>query len=122
MTNALLKCTKCSDIFRHRTELVNHVKRYHQSLIKIKFLNGDVAEIKRENDDTFKCKCGKSFKLPDSLRRHAKTCRDELAESEQIMREVSLMDDASESMDFSDEVVDDIPANCYGSLFSREIS
>jgi uncharacterized C2H2 Zn-finger protein len=121
MTNALLKCIKCNDIFRTRHDLEYHVKRDHQSSVKVKFQNGDVTEVKRAEDNTFKCKCGKSFKLPDSLRRHARTCRGELTDPEQIEREPELMDvdgsDASESLDLDDRVV---PVDCFGAVISHE--
>jgi hypothetical protein len=81
-----------------------------------------MTEVKRAEDNTFKCKCGKSFKLPDSLRRHTRTCRDELIEPEQIERETLLFDDASESMDFNDEVINDIYADCYGALFHLKLA
>ena len=102
MTNALFICITCNNIFRNHSELNYHVKRDHQSSIKIKFQNGGVTEVKRAEDNTFKCKCGKIFKLPDSLRRHARICRDELTEQEEDEREAELMDmddsDASESL------------------------
>jgi len=122
MTNALLTCTTCNDIFRSRNDLNNHVRRNHQSSVKVKFQNGTVTEVQKGEDGRFNCKCGKSFKLPWSLQRHAKGCRGELAEPGQAEGEVPLQDDASESMDFDEEVVDEIPADCYGALFSREIS
>jgi hypothetical protein len=122
MTNALLKCIKCNDIFRNRQDLEYHVKRDHQSSVKIKFQNGSVTEVKRAEDNTFKCKCGKDFKLPNSLHRHAKECKDELTEPEEDEEEVILMDvledsDASESMNMDDRVV---PVDCFGSLISYE--
>lgn len=121
MTNVLLKCIKCNDIFRTRHDLEYHVKRDHQSSVKVKFQNGDETEVKRAEDNTFKCKCGKSFKLPDSLRRHARTCKDELTDSEQIERESELMDvdgsDASESLDLDDRIV---PVDCFGAAISHE--
>jgi uncharacterized C2H2 Zn-finger protein len=121
MTNALLKCTKCNDIFRNRHDLNNHVKSDHQSSVKVKFQNGGVTEVKRAVDNTFKCKCGKSFKLANSLRRHAKECNDELAESAEDEEERVLMDvddsDASESL-ITDARV--IPADCFGALISYE--
>lgn len=122
MTNALLTCITCNDIFRSRSDLTYHVKRDHQSLVKVKFENGSVAEVKKGEDGMFKCKCEKRFKLPVTLQRHAKSCRGQLEEPGQAEGEAQLPDDASESMDFNDEVVDDIPADCYGALFSREIS
>jgi len=79
-----------------------------------------VTEVKRAEDNTFKCKCGKSVKLPDSLRRHARTCRGELTDPEQIEREPELMDvdsDASESL-IADARV--IPADCFGTLICYE--
>jgi uncharacterized C2H2 Zn-finger protein len=121
MTNALLKCTKCSDIFRNRHDLNNHVKSDHQSSVKVKFQNGGVTEVKRAEDNMFKCKCGKSFKLANSLRRHGKECNGELTESAEDEEERMLMDvddfDASESL-IADARV--IPADCFGELISYE--
>ena len=121
MTNALLTCITCKDIFRSCYDLNNHVRRYHQSSVKVKFQNGDVAEVKRGEDNAFKCKCGKSFKLPDSLRRHAKGCNGELIESEEDEEERVLMDvddyDALQSMNIDDRIV---PADCFGALISYE--
>jgi Zinc finger, C2H2 type len=122
MKNALFTCVVCKDIFRNRTDLKNHVRRDHQSAVKVKFQNGGVTEVKRAEDNTFKCKCGKSFKLPDSLRRHAKGCNDELTESEESEGEGALMDaeedsDASESMDMDDRVVS---TDCFRPLISHE--
>ena len=72
-------------------------------------------EVKREEDNTFKCICGKSFKFPDSLRRHAKKCSSELVELEKGRREVELMNvddsDVSEHMELDDRVVAD---DCIG--------
>jgi uncharacterized C2H2 Zn-finger protein len=122
MKNTLFTCTICKDIFRNRTDLKNHVRRDHQSAVKVKFQNGAVTEVKRAKDNTFKCKCGKSFKLPDSLRRHAKGCNGELTEPEEDEEEGALMDvledsDASESMNVDERVV---PADCFGALISHE--
>jgi len=121
MKNALFTCTICKDIFRNRPDLKNHVRRDHQSAVKVKFQNGGVTEVKRAEDNTFKCKCGKSFKLPDSLRRHAKECNNESTESHEEEVEVELMDisdsDASESMDVDDRI---IPVDCFGALISHE--
>jgi uncharacterized C2H2 Zn-finger protein len=82
MTNALLTCVTCNNIFRNRTELTYHVKRHHQSSVKIKFGNGHVTEVKKGEDGMFKCMCEKRFKAPTSLRQHAKNCNVELAEPE----------------------------------------
>ena len=120
MKNALITCTACNDIFRTRHELNFHVRRDHQSSVKVKFRNGDVAEIIRAQDGTFKCRCGKGFKHPNSIRRHAKRCTYELAELEDDEENEMLMtmDDfkASESMNV-DRI---IPANCFGPLNSPE--
>lgn len=121
MTKTLLKCIKCDDIFRNRHDLEYHVKRDHQSSVKVKFQNGTMTEVKRAEDNTFKCKCGKGFKLPNSLHRHAKGCNDELTEPEQNEREAGSMEiddsDASESMNVDDRIV---PADCFGALISYE--
>jgi uncharacterized C2H2 Zn-finger protein len=121
MTNALFKCTKCSDIFRSRHDLNNHVKSNHQSLVKVKFQTGRVAEVKKGADGTFKCTYGKGFKIPWSLQKHAKECDDESTESHEEEVEVELMNindsDVSESMDMDDRI---IPVDCFGALISRE--
>jgi len=94
MANALLTCTTCNNIFRSRSELNYHVKRHHQSSVKVKFQNGYVTEVKRGDDDTFKCNCGKPFKLPGSVRRHARSCRFELAEVKKAGEEDVEMSEA----------------------------
>jgi hypothetical protein len=101
--------------------LTFHVKRDHQLSVKIRFQNGDVMEVEKRNDGIFKCKCDKKFRLPISLRRHAKECKNELTESEQDEMEIESMDinnsDMSESMDMDDRI---IPADCFGALISYE--
>ena len=120
MKNTLITCAICKDIFRNRNDMNNHVRRYHQSMVKIKFQNGDVIEVKREADNKFKCTCGKSFELPWPLQRHAKGCNNKLTELEEIEEEVELMNvddsDASESMNMSNKI---IPADCFGALISH---
>jgi len=54
MKNTLFTCSICKDIFRNHSDLKNHVRRDHQSSVKVKFQNGDVVEIKRAEDNTFK--------------------------------------------------------------------
>lgn len=119
MTNALFTCATCNDIFRTRHDLNNHVRSHHQSSVKVKFQNGDVTEVRKAEDNTFKCRCEKSFKLPDSLRRHAKECNDVLTEGEEDERETELMDvddyDASESLHVNNRV---IPADCFGAFIA----
>ena len=113
MTNMLFTCTTCNNIFRNRSELNYHVKRHHQLNVKVTFRNGDVLEVKRAEDDTFKCKCEKSFQYPDSLRRHGKNCNGELAESKEDKEDIILMDmddsDAPESLNADNRV---IPTDC----------
>ena len=120
MKNTLFTCITCKNIFRNRSELNYHVKRNHQSNVKVIFQNGDVSEIERAEDGMFKCKCGKSFQYPDSLRRHAKNCNDRLAEIEEE-REVESMNvddsDASEPIDVDDRVM---PIDCIGTRISHE--
>jgi uncharacterized C2H2 Zn-finger protein len=121
MTNALLTCATCNDIFKSRSELNYHVKRDHQSSVKVKFQNGGATEVKRAEDNTFKCKCGKIFKLPGSLRRHARICRGELMEQEEDGRGAELMDidvsDASKSLNLDDRI---ILTDCFGALICHE--
>lgn len=120
-TNALFKCIKCSDIFRSRNDLENHVKRVHQPSVKVKFKNGGATEVKKARDNTFQCRCGKKFKLPDSLRRHAKGCNGELPEQEIEERQSELMDandsDASEHMNVDDRIM---PTDCFGTRISHK--
>jgi uncharacterized C2H2 Zn-finger protein len=121
MSSTLLTCITCNDIFRSRPELNYHVRREHQSSVKIKYQNGVVAEVKRGEDNTFKCKCGKSVALPDSLQKHAKRCNDESMELEENEDEAMLMDvddsSASESVNAEDRM---IPADCFGMRISHE--
>ena len=121
MTPTLLICTTCNDTFRSRHELNYHVRHEHQSSVKIKYQNGDMTEVKRTEDNTFKCKCGKSFKHPNSIQRHAKICNEESGELEENEDEIVLMDiddsHASESMSVEDRM---IPADCFGIRISHE--
>ena len=80
-----------------------------------------MIELKRERDDTFKCRYEKHFKLPTSLQRHAKNCRDEITQSEKIKEEDIRMHEedynASESPEFNGQQIDDISIDCYNSDF-----
>jgi hypothetical protein len=99
----------------------NHVKSSHQSSVKVKYQNGVVAEVKRAEDNTFKCKCGKSVSLPNSLHRHAKICNDASVELEENEDEIVLMDvddsNTLESMSAEDRI---IPTDCFGMRISHE--
>jgi hypothetical protein len=90
-------------------------------LVKVKFQNGNVMEIKKGIDNAFKCGCDKVFKHPLSLKKHAKECNDEstTVDNGLIDEDVSEEDvilDASESSDLDDNLVDDIPADCVGMI------
>jgi len=124
MTNVLLTCVTCNNIFRNRTELTYHVKHHHQSLVKIKFGNGHVTEVKKGEDGMFKCMCEKRFKALTSLRQHVKNCNVELAEPEHAQSEdvelLEAMSDVSGSVDHYDMSISDNPVDCLGALISRE--
>ena len=124
MRNALFSCTNCESTFRNRFLLNYHVKRYHQSSVKVKYYDGHVREVKKGVDGTFKCRCEKSFKAPTSLRKHAKTCREERDVSENIhMENVNMMEEVSDAsgMEESEETqVSDTPVDCFGALIYRE--
>jgi len=125
MTNALLTCITCNDIFRSRHDLNNHVRRAHQSSVKVKFQSGGVTEVIKAEDNTFKCKCGKSFKIPHSLRRHAKDCNDEARSHENEEEDVQMSEgcsDASENANYNEGTIDDSPVDCFGALISQEFA
>jgi hypothetical protein len=124
MTNALFSCVTCNKVFRSRSVLTYHVKRDHQSSVKVKFDNGSAAEINKGQNGTFICKCEKRFKLSVTLRKHAKTCSGERGEPENIdmenedmMEEVS---DASGMEDSEERQVSDTSVDCFGALISHE--
>jgi uncharacterized C2H2 Zn-finger protein len=125
MTNTLLKCITCDNIFRSRYDLNNHVKRDHQSSVKVKFQSGAVTEVKKAEDDTFKCKCGKSFKLPGSLQRHAKDCNGEARSYEDEEKDVQMSEgfsDASENANYNEGMIDDSPVDCFDALISHDFA
>lgn len=70
----LLYCRLCNELLRSRTLLNNHVRRVHQSTVKVRFQNGEVREIQKGRDGSFTCNCGKVFKHPISVRQHGKQC------------------------------------------------
>jgi uncharacterized C2H2 Zn-finger protein len=124
MTNALLTCVTCDEIFRNRSDLTYHVKRDHQSLVNVKFENGTVTEVKKGEDGMFTCKCRKRFKLSVTLRKHAKSCRGESSEKEYTdMEDVDMLEgvsDASDVMDHDDALISDTSIDCFGALISHE--
>lgn len=110
----ILTCIQCKDVFRSRYELNNHVKRVHQTSVKITFAYGDTAIIEKGGDGKFKCRCEKRFRLPHSLQRHAKECRAEtMRPSEGHENEGSVSEGGSEPMDLDEEEVDDM-IDCFG--------
>jgi hypothetical protein len=116
MHNALLSCKTCGDLFRLKSALKNHVRREHQSLVKVKFKNGSAGEVKKGTDGAFKCQCGKTFKLPMSLQTHAKECNDQSiairrVEEEDVMMLEADVDDAESSCS---EIRQDTPIDCFG--------
>src|SRR5271170_5616300 len=44
-----------NNAIRSRYDLNNHIRREHQSLLKVKCQNGGMEEVKRGEDSTFKC-------------------------------------------------------------------
>jgi hypothetical protein len=72
--NPLLCCGPCKETFETRDALNNHVRKKHQLLVKAKFLNGAIKEIRRGPDGKFRCPCGRVFCHPVSLRTHASGC------------------------------------------------
>ena len=80
-----------------------------------------MIEVKKAKNDTFKCKYEKSFKLPNSLRRHARTCKNKLIDLEQIERESELIDindsDISELLNLNDKI---ISVDCFDAIISHE--
>ena len=123
MTNILLTYIKYNNIFRRRSDLTYHIKRHHQSSIKIKFDNGHVMKVKKREDDIFKCKCGKSFKASTSLRKHMKRCKNKSADVEQDEIEIKLMNiddsDASESMNLNARIIVHDPIDCFDTLIVK---
>ena len=114
MKNTLFTCTVCTDIFRSRSDLNNHVRRHHQSVIKIKFQNDNMTEVKKRVNGGFECTCGKRFKLSWPLQRHAKRCNDELTVSEENEEKtMSNNSDASEFMNVNERT---IPIDCFDAL------
>jgi uncharacterized C2H2 Zn-finger protein len=122
--SALLSCTSCHQLFRSRSALNNHVRRNHQSSVKVQFRNGNVAEIKRGNDNAFKCNCGKIFKLPISLQKHTKDCSEKVASCYGDLNDVDMLDeeddsDVSESCESDNNCVNEIPADCFGMMLKN---
>jgi uncharacterized C2H2 Zn-finger protein len=116
MHNALLSCKTCGELFRKKSALKNHVKREHQSLVKVKFKNGKVTEVKKGVDGMFICKCEKSFKLPASLQTHAKQCNGEVPVTIRIEEEDMTMQEGD--FDAPDSLPDlkesNTPMDCFG--------
>ena len=121
MHNTLFSCKTCDELFRKKSALKNHVKREHQSLVKVKFKNGNTVEVKKGVDGAFTCKCEKTFKLPASLQTHAKQCNGEVAATTRTEEEDMMMQerdfDALESLpDSKGSEERNIPIDCFGAL------
>lgn len=74
MHQSLVQCNVCEAVFTKHSSRKNHVRNVHQVEVNVTFLDNSSEGIKRDPDGQFKCICGKRFSLPDSLRRHARTC------------------------------------------------
>ena len=74
MVDKQFPCNMCGAIFPNRASCKNHVRNIHQAKVQATFPRDRVEVIKRSPEGEFKCICGKNFSLPDSVRRHAKTC------------------------------------------------
>jgi hypothetical protein len=123
MMIGLFSCNECNEIFRTRTALENHVRAIHQPSVKVKFLNGDAMEIKRANDGEFKCDCGRGFKLPYSMQKHAKICSGQRTDDVPIDENLTESGDESEMSDLSelDAAADELPADCFGIIIQNFI-
>jgi hypothetical protein len=89
----------------------------------IKYMNGNMIQVNRNPDGIFKCGCGKSFQLPQSLQRHAKECNGiSLASDEESMNDdVSSEDDDSTVSEIEVDRVEEIPADCFGTMLERVV-
>ena len=115
MADKLLSCTVCQERFRHRSTLKNHVEREHQASVRVTFANGITSIIKKGSDDSFKCNCGQTFSLPNSLRRHAKGCVGDIVDITMATGDAVMDRDATENEDNEMEVDtgnDVIPFDC----------
>ena len=121
MRNALFIYIICNDIFRTHPNLKNDVRCKHQSAVKIKFQMSCMAEVKKEADGTFKCTCGKGFKIPSSLQKYMRRCDNESIELYEEEVEAELIDisdsNTSESMDMDGRI---IHIDCFSVLISHE--
>jgi bifunctional DNA-binding transcriptional regulator/antitoxin component of YhaV-PrlF toxin-antitoxin module len=75
MADMVFSCEACGVGFEQRSGLKNHNRKAHQEEVRATLPGYSVEAIKRGPDGELKCICGKSFTLPDSVRRHAKTCK-----------------------------------------------
>jgi hypothetical protein len=71
----------------------------------------------------FECKCGESFKVPDSLQRHAKSCKDESRNSIEEDTQMCEGDsEALETLDLNEEEVNDTLTDCFGELIFLKLA
>jgi hypothetical protein len=122
MVVRLRQCKVCDERFRECSELKNHVRRKHQRCVTARFKDGRIRRIEREGEREFECICGKTFMLPDSVRRHAKGCSGAMArraaEGEAIGETVSESDRNSMEEEVNESL--NIPFDCIGELDIRK--
>jgi len=117
----LLSCITCQEIFKDRSQLRYHVRQVHQSRVKVTFPDGKTVNIKGGSNGLFECVCHKSFPLPDSLRRHTKSCNDDRGTMEMGIASMSMEGNegsVTEGDDGEDlpigRLVNDLPFDCIG--------
>jgi hypothetical protein len=87
-------------------------------VIKVKFQHEDVTEVKRMENNIFKCKCEKCLRFSNSLRRYVKGYNDELTEPEEgALMNILENSDVSESINMNNRI---IPTDCIDALISQE--
>ena len=78
-------------------------------MIKIKFQNEDMIEIKRAKDNIFKCKYEKNFKLLNSLYKYIKKYNNKSIKSYKKKIKIELIDindsDISELMNMNNRII-----------------
>ncbi|HEV2222669.1 MAG TPA: hypothetical protein VGR84_06670 [Candidatus Acidoferrales bacterium] len=84
-----------------------------------------MTQIKRGDDNTFKCACEKVFKHPLLLKKHMKecngesTCLDDGLIDDNMLGEEDDLDASELSESADDNHMDDTPADCIGMMSKR---